>query len=71
MKEAVRSTHLCYVIDMWLSLLQSRTVVVENLPEDYSRQNLEKMFSVVGRSNACVFIPIDCANRKRKELHNS
>ncbi|CAL9077226.1 unnamed protein product [Musa acuminata var. zebrina] len=28
--------------------LQSRTVVVENLPEDYSRQNLEKMFSVVG-----------------------
>ncbi|URE17344.1 hypothetical protein MUK42_10992 [Musa troglodytarum] len=28
--------------------LQSRTVVVENLPEDYSRQNLGKLFSVVG-----------------------
>ncbi|KAG6509256.1 hypothetical protein ZIOFF_034649 [Zingiber officinale] len=28
--------------------LQSRTVVVENLPEDYSRQNLEKIFSVAG-----------------------
>ncbi|XP_038981901.1 la-related protein 6C isoform X2 [Phoenix dactylifera] len=28
--------------------LQTRTVVVENLPEDYSRQNLEKIFSVAG-----------------------
>ncbi|ONK75277.1 uncharacterized protein A4U43_C03F15190 [Asparagus officinalis] len=28
--------------------LQSHIVVVENLPEDYSRQNLEKIFSVVG-----------------------
>ncbi|KAF6143511.1 hypothetical protein GIB67_029680 [Kingdonia uniflora] len=28
--------------------LQSRTVVAENLPEDYSNQNLEKIFSVVG-----------------------
>ncbi|KAG1347326.1 la-related protein 6C [Cocos nucifera] len=28
--------------------LQSRTVIVENLPEDYSRQNLEKIFSVAG-----------------------
>ncbi|XP_074590007.1 la-related protein 6C-like [Curcuma longa] len=28
--------------------LQSRTVVVENLPEDYSRQNLEKIFGVAG-----------------------
>ncbi|KDP38238.1 hypothetical protein JCGZ_04881 [Jatropha curcas] len=28
--------------------LQSRTVVVENLPEDHSHQNLEKIFSVVG-----------------------
>lgn len=27
---------------------KSRTVVVENLPEDYSRQNLEKIFSVAG-----------------------
>uniref|UniRef100_A0A5B6YI82 Putative la-related protein 6C isoform X1 n=1 Tax=Davidia involucrata TaxID=16924 RepID=A0A5B6YI82_DAVIN len=29
--------------------LQSRTVVAENLPEDHSHQNLEKIFSVVGR----------------------
>ncbi|KAJ4962858.1 hypothetical protein NE237_022797 [Protea cynaroides] len=28
--------------------LQSRTVSVENLPEDYSHQNLEKIFGVVG-----------------------
>ncbi|GAV61381.1 RRM_1 domain-containing protein/La domain-containing protein/PAM2 domain-containing protein [Cephalotus follicularis] len=28
--------------------LQSRTIVVENLPEDHSHQNLEKLFSVVG-----------------------
>ncbi|KAJ9135608.1 hypothetical protein P3X46_032771 [Hevea brasiliensis] len=28
--------------------LLSRTVVVENLPEDHSHQNLEKIFSVVG-----------------------
>ncbi|ERN20202.1 la-related protein 6B [Amborella trichopoda] len=28
--------------------LQSRTVVVENLPEDHSHPNLEKIFSVVG-----------------------
>ncbi|CAL1389395.1 unnamed protein product [Linum trigynum] len=28
--------------------LQSRTVVVENLPEDHSHQNLEKIFGVVG-----------------------
>ncbi|MQL87268.1 hypothetical protein Taro_019811 [Colocasia esculenta] len=28
--------------------LQSRTVVVENLPEDHSRKNLEKIFGVVG-----------------------
>ncbi|KAJ4830094.1 hypothetical protein Tsubulata_017777 [Turnera subulata] len=28
--------------------LQSRTVVVENLPEDHSHQNIEKIFSVVG-----------------------
>ncbi|KAB2634769.1 la-related protein 6C [Pyrus ussuriensis x Pyrus communis] len=28
--------------------LQSRTVVAENLPEDHSHQNLEKIFSVVG-----------------------
>ncbi|XP_073005848.1 la-related protein 6C isoform X2 [Typha latifolia] len=28
--------------------LQSRTVIVENLPEDYSRQNLEKIFCTVG-----------------------
>ncbi|KAM0952268.1 putative lupus La protein [Dioscorea sansibarensis] len=28
--------------------LQSRTVIVENLPEDYTRQSLEKMFNVVG-----------------------
>ncbi|CAN6460076.1 unnamed protein product [Victoria cruziana] len=27
---------------------QSRTVIVENLPENYSHQNLEKIFSVVG-----------------------
>lgn len=31
------------------SFLQSRTVVAENLPEDHSHQNLEKIFSVVGR----------------------
>ncbi|KAK2991473.1 hypothetical protein RJ640_016508 [Escallonia rubra] len=30
--------------------LQSRTVVAENLPEDYSHQNLEKIFNVVGSS---------------------
>lgn len=29
--------------------LQCRTVVAENLPEDHSHQNLEKIFSVVGR----------------------
>ncbi|XP_044509658.1 la-related protein 6C [Mangifera indica] len=29
--------------------LQSCTVVAENLPEDHSHQNLEKIFSVVGR----------------------
>ncbi|KAL7236661.1 hypothetical protein ACSBR1_019876 [Camellia fascicularis] len=29
--------------------LQSRTVVAENLPEDHSHHNLEKIFSVVGR----------------------
>lgn len=29
--------------------LQSRTVVAENLPEDHSYQNLEKIFGVVGR----------------------
>ncbi|CAN1192361.1 La-related protein 6C [Linum perenne] len=29
--------------------LQSRTVVVENLPDDHSHQNLEKIFGVVGR----------------------
>ncbi|KAJ0983197.1 hypothetical protein J5N97_011452 [Dioscorea zingiberensis] len=28
--------------------LQSRTVIVENLPEDYTRQSLEKMFNTVG-----------------------
>ncbi|KAL1826224.1 hypothetical protein DCAR_0205379 [Daucus carota subsp. sativus] len=28
--------------------LQSRTIVVENLPEDHSHQNLEKIFNVVG-----------------------
>ncbi|XVF45191.1 hypothetical protein PTKIN_Ptkin02bG0185200 [Pterospermum kingtungense] len=28
--------------------VQSRTVVVENLPEDHSHQNLEKIFNVVG-----------------------
>ncbi|GLT63707.1 hypothetical protein SLA2020_362510 [Shorea laevis] len=28
--------------------LQSRTVVVENLPDDHSHQNLDKIFSVVG-----------------------
>ncbi|MFQ6620734.1 hypothetical protein Gotur_001517 [Gossypium turneri] len=28
---------------------QSRTIVVENLPEDYSHQNLNKIFNVVGR----------------------
>ncbi|KAJ0985441.1 hypothetical protein J5N97_003797 [Dioscorea zingiberensis] len=27
--------------------LQSRTVIVENLPEDYTRQSLEKMFNTV------------------------
>ncbi|KAK6946156.1 Ataxin-2, C-terminal [Dillenia turbinata] len=29
--------------------LQSRTVVAENLPDDHSHQNLEKIFGVVGR----------------------
>lgn len=29
--------------------LQSRTVVAENLPEDHSHRNLEKLFGVVGR----------------------
>ncbi|KAK9164377.1 hypothetical protein Syun_005279 [Stephania yunnanensis] len=29
--------------------LQSRVVVAENLPEDYSHHNIEKIFSVVGR----------------------
>ncbi|KAK3195692.1 hypothetical protein Dsin_027002 [Dipteronia sinensis] len=29
--------------------LQSRTVVAENLPDDHSHQNLEKIFNVVGR----------------------
>jgi hypothetical protein len=29
--------------------MQSRTVVAENLPEDHSHQNLEKIFGVVGR----------------------
>ncbi|KAL8116212.1 hypothetical protein AgCh_022636 [Apium graveolens] len=28
--------------------LQSRTIVVENLPDDHSHQNLEKIFNVVG-----------------------
>ncbi|KAJ0965012.1 hypothetical protein J5N97_026150 [Dioscorea zingiberensis] len=28
--------------------LKSRTVIVENLPEDYTRQSLEKMFNTVG-----------------------
>lgn len=32
----------------FFSSSKSRTVVVENLPEDYSRQNLEKIFSVAG-----------------------
>ncbi|KAJ8645590.1 hypothetical protein MRB53_007338 [Persea americana] len=32
--------------------LQSRTVVVENLPQDYSHQNIEKIFSVVGSVKA-------------------
>ncbi|KVH93263.1 la-related protein 6C [Cynara cardunculus var. scolymus] len=32
--------------------LQSRTVVGENLPEDHSHQNLEKIFSVVGSVKA-------------------
>ena len=31
--------------------LQSRIVVVENLPEDHSHQNVQKIFSVVGRSS--------------------
>lgn len=31
------------------SFLQARTVVAENLPEDHSHQNLEKIFNVVGR----------------------
>ncbi|MED6206571.1 hypothetical protein PIB30_028160 [Stylosanthes scabra] len=29
--------------------LQSRTVVAENLPDDHSHQNIQKIFSVVGR----------------------
>ncbi|XP_071691760.1 la-related protein 6C-like [Rutidosis leptorrhynchoides] len=32
--------------------LQSRTIVGENLPEDHSHQNLEKIFSVVGSVKA-------------------
>ncbi|XP_059435886.1 la-related protein 6C-like [Corylus avellana] len=32
--------------------LQSRTVVAENLPEDHSHQNLEKIFGVVGSVKA-------------------
>ncbi|XWS39990.1 hypothetical protein CRYUN_Cryun18bG0101800 [Craigia yunnanensis] len=31
--------------------VQSRTVVVENLPEDHSHQNLDKIFNVVGSVN--------------------
>jgi hypothetical protein len=34
--------------------LQSRIVVVENLPEDHSHQNVQKIFSVVGRSSLWV-----------------
>lgn len=33
----------------FLLFLQSRTVVAENLPDDHSHQNLQKIFSVVGR----------------------
>lgn len=29
--------------------LQARTVVAENLPDDHSHQNIQKIFTVVGR----------------------
>lgn len=32
------------------SCLQSRMIIAENLPEDSSRNSLEKIFGVVGRS---------------------
>lgn len=38
------------ILYSFLCFLQSRTVIVENLPDDYTRQSLEKMFNVVGRS---------------------
>ena len=41
-----------------LLLLQSCTVVVENLPEDHSHQNLDKIFNVVGRLFFVTSIPI-------------
>lgn len=44
---------------MWSTFLvfQSRIVVAENLPEDHSHQNLERIFSVVGRLDllTCIY----------------
>lgn len=38
-----------FIANFMLSISQSRTVVVENLPEDHSYHNLEKIFSAAGR----------------------
>jgi len=43
------SSHCSIVHVSFSFLLQSRTVVAENLPDDHSHQNLQKIFSTVGR----------------------
>ncbi|XP_068466128.1 la-related protein 6C isoform X1 [Phaseolus vulgaris] len=42
------SSHCSIVHVSFSFLLQSRTVVAENLPDDHSHQNLQKIFSTVG-----------------------
>ncbi|KAL5984925.1 hypothetical protein ACLOJK_038761 [Asimina triloba] len=50
--------------------LQSRIVVVENLPEDYSHQNIEKIFGVVGRSYQRVYQTSESLNMQQVEKLN-
>lgn len=38
-----------YEFLLLFTVLQGRTVVAENLPDDHSYQNLEKIFGVVGK----------------------
>ncbi|KAE8669997.1 La-related protein 6C [Hibiscus syriacus] len=47
--------------------VQSRTIIVENLPEDHSHQNLDKIFNVVGSvKNIRICHPQECNSSRSK-----